>query len=282
MMPSAPEFDALRTSFRNAGAVVLRGALDAAGMAAAERAFTWSLENPGPHARDVLAGRPGAFYQDHANSAASQRHCALLRDHGLADLVARVIDSGSLWFLYEQIWLKDRGDCRRTPWHQDLPYIPVSGDHLVTLWINLDGVPAENSLEFIPGSHRGPLYNPTAFDPDDPAAAMYADGTWPPLPDIEQDRAAWPIISWAVEPGDVVLFHMATLHGGAPTGAGQRRRTISLRCFGEHAFCAERPDRDRADGDQAGQANGGGDPIEQMARIPAGSLFRHPGFPRVR
>jgi hypothetical protein len=85
-----------------------------------------------------------------------------------------------------------------------------------------------------------------------------------------------------VEPGDVVLFHMATLHGGAPTRAGQRRRTISLRCFGEHAFCAERPGHDHADGGQPGQTCGGGDPIEQMARMPAGSPFRHPDFPRLR
>ena len=271
----------MRTAFRNDGAVVLRGALDASGMAAAGRAFGWSLGNPGPHARDVLAGRPGAFYQDHANAAALQRHCALLRDHGLADLVASVIGSESLWFLYEQIWLKDGGDCRRTPWHQDLPYIPVCGDHVVTMWINLDAVPVENSLEFIPGSHLGPLFNPCAFDPDDASAAMYADGTWPALPDIERNRAAWPIVSWAVEPGDVVLFHMATLHGGAPTLAGQRRRTISLRCFGDHAFCAQRPDQRPADGEQPGQAGGGGDPIEQMARMPVGSLFRHPGFERL-
>lgn len=281
MMPSAPGLDALRTSFRDDGVVLLRGALDAAGIAAAERAYTWSLENPGPHARDVLAGRPGAFYQDHANPAAARLHCALLRDHGLAELVAAVIDSGSLWFLYEQIWLKDRGVCRRTPWHQDLPYIPASGDHIVTMWINLDGVAAADSLEFIPGTHRGPLFNPSAFDPDDSTAAMYADGIWPPLPDIERDRAAWPIVSWAVEPGDVVLFHMATLHGGAPTRAGQRRRTISMRCFGDDAFCAERPDHAHAAGDQPGQADGG-DPIEQMARMPAGSPFRHPGFPRLR
>ena len=34
-------------------------------------------------------------------------------------------------------------------------------------------------------------------------------------------------------PGDVILFDVATLHGGAPTHAGQRRRTLTLRFFGQ-------------------------------------------------
>jgi ectoine hydroxylase-related dioxygenase (phytanoyl-CoA dioxygenase family) len=41
------------------------------------------------------------------------------------------------------------------------------------------------------------------------------------------------VVSWPVEPGDVVFFHFRTLHGGAPTRAGQRRRTLTLRFFGE-------------------------------------------------
>ena len=86
--------------------------------------------------------------------------------------------------MYEQIWLKEAAERRRTPWHQDLAYIPVGGDHLAVAWTNLDPVVKEDSLEFVRGSHRGPLFNPTAFDPRDPSASMFPDGEWPPLPDI--------------------------------------------------------------------------------------------------
>jgi hypothetical protein len=58
----------------------------------------------------------------------------------------------------------------------------MAGAHLATVWLNLDVVPLDRSLEFVRGSHRGPLYNPTAFDPDDPRAAMFGPGIWPSLP----------------------------------------------------------------------------------------------------
>ena len=36
-----------------------------------------------------------------------------------------------------------------------------------------------------------------------------------------------------VTPGDVVLLHPAVIHGGGHTKAGRRRRTLSVRFFGE-------------------------------------------------
>jgi len=184
--------------------------------------------------------------------------------------------------MYEQIWLKDGGERRRTPWHQDLAYIPVGGDHLAVLWTNLDPVPKEDSLEFVRGSHHGPLFNPTAFDAHDPSASMFPDGAWPPLPDIEAAREKWPIVSWAVKPGDAILFHPAMLHGGAPTRAGRRRRSISLRFFGDDCFCAERPDTGLADVDRLKFDDGSGDPIKALAHAAPGTLFRHPAFPQLR
>lgn len=274
--------DKLSTRFREDGVVCARRVLDRRGLDLAEAAYGWTLSNPGPGARKVLAGRPGEFYQDHANPAAFPAYRPLLCDTGLADLVAGVLGSQALWLLYEQIWLKEGGETLPTPWHQDLPYVPLEGDHLATLWLNLDPVAQTESLEFVRGSHRGPLFNPTAFDPRDPAAAMFEDGVWPSLPDIEASRADWPIVSWAIEPGDVVLFHPAVLHGGAPTRAGGRRRTLSLRFFGDHAYCAERPEQGIAEVDRLRREEGGRDPIEEMALRPVGSLFRHPGFQRLR
>ena len=63
----------------------------------------------------------------------------------------------------------------------------------------------------------------------------HPNSSLPRLPDIEADRAHWDIVSWAVEPGDLIVFHPAMLHGGAPTHPGQRRRTLTLRIFGEAA-----------------------------------------------
>jgi ectoine hydroxylase-related dioxygenase (phytanoyl-CoA dioxygenase family) len=273
---------ALRTAWTRDGVVFLRGALDARAMRLAEQAFAWSLGHPGPGAHDVLPGSTGAFYQDHANPAAYSAYHALLSESGLADLTADLMGSASLWLLYEQIWLKQGGARLATPWHQDLPYVPMAGAHLATCWISLDPVARQRSLEFIPGSHRGPLYNPTAFDPGDPTAAMFSEGAWPSLPDIDAQREAWPIASWATEPGDLIVFHPAILHGGAPTRRGERRRTISLRFFGDDAFCAGRPDAGLHDIDKLTTDDGQCEPMVAMARQPDGAVFRHPGFPRLR
>ena len=155
----------LRTRFAEDGVVLLPRALDEVGMKHAERAFEWSLHHPGPNASSVLANSPGSFYQDHTNPRAVEIYEPLLVETGLAQLAAHLIGSRHLWFLYEQIWLKANGARRATPWHQDIAYIPLGGEHAITIWLNLDPVPEDCSLGFIPGSHRGPLYNPTAFDP---------------------------------------------------------------------------------------------------------------------
>ncbi|QLH50730.1 MAG: phytanoyl-CoA dioxygenase family protein [Candidatus Accumulibacter cognatus] len=270
------------TEFVRDGVTVVRGAFDPGGMQLAERAYRWSMEHPGPNANRVLGGQPGSFYQDHANPSAWPAYRPLLYGTSLTDLVADLMGSRSLWLLYEQIWLKHGGETQRTPWHQDLSYVPMAGDHLATAWLNLDPVPRERSLEFVLGSHRGPLYNPTAFDPVDPVAAMFAPGVWPSLPDIEAQRARWPIVSWDVNPGDLVVFHPAMLHGGAPTRANERRRTISLRFFGDDACCAARPEAGLCEVDKLTGEEACNDPMAAMARQSPGAPFRHPGFVQLR
>ncbi|WP_432767555.1 MAG: phytanoyl-CoA dioxygenase family protein [Sphingopyxis sp.] len=270
-----------QAAFAADGVVHIPAALSPAHVAAAERAFEWSIANPGPHAGAVLAGAAGAFFQDHANPAALPHYRDFAVDGGLAALIADVLGTQSLWLLYEQVWRKAGGATRRTPWHQDLAYVPMAGDHMATAWICLDPVAADMSLEFVPGSHRGPLYNPTAFSAVDEAAAMFADGIWPPLPPIEAERSRFPIVRWAVAPGDVILFHPAVLHGGAPTLAGQQRRTISLRVFGDDVTCSPRPDQGIAEIDRLAADDPDGDPIRFLAGKPEGTPFRHPAFAKL-
>jgi len=271
-----------QTEFLQDGVTVVRGALDAEGMQLAVHAYQWSLQHPGPGARRVLGGLPGSFYQDHANPIAWPIYQPLLCATGLTDVVADVIGSRSLWLLYEQIWLKSGDNIARTPWHQDLPYVPMAGEHLATVWLNLDPVPRERSLEFIPGSHRGPLYNPTAFDPTDRTKAMFAHDVWPALPDIESERSRWNIVSWDIDLGDVIIFHPAVLHGGAPTRAGECRRTVSLRFFGDDVCCAARPESGLYEVDKLTTEDGHNNPMAEMARQPPGTTFRHQGFMKLR
>jgi len=153
----------------------------------------------------------------------------------------------------------------------------ASGQKLAVLWISFDAVEKDAALEFVRGSHRGPLYDGSRFDPDDDTAPLYGDGTMPRLPDIERERDRFEIVSFPVEPGDVVAFHPSMLHGGAPTPPGGRRRTLSLRFFGDDVRYAPRAGFSGMLPDEPTTW------FEELpARLQPGDAFRHPGFPKVR
>ncbi len=268
-----------REALRLDGVVCMRRALDAHALELAKAAYDWSLAHPSP-AANRYGGGEGTFYQDLANPKALVAYRTLLERTRVADIAAALWDDPNVWFMYEQIFLKEGGENRRTPWHQDSSYLPVAGERIAVMWISFDSVAAADALEFVRGSHRGPLFDGSRFDPADDTAPLYGDGSLPRLPDIEAERARWDIVSWDVEPGDVLVFHPGVLHGGAATRRGARRRTLSLRFFGNDAVYALRPG-------MSGRARPVDDPEANVfARLAAslrpGDPLRHPGFPQLR
>jgi ectoine hydroxylase-related dioxygenase (phytanoyl-CoA dioxygenase family) len=236
--PIVTEADA--RTWRDDGALRIRGLLDPNWLGACEDAWRWSIEHPGPLASRLL--RTDDAHQDLCNPAAPERYRALLEDSPIADAVAALWQTKNVWFMYEQIFHKTRGLSGRTPWHQDAPYLAVDGPQLAVVWISFERLPREYALEFVRGSHRGPLYDGSRFDPADHTAPLFGTDELPRLPDIEAEREKWDIISWDVEPGDVLVFHPATLHGGGATDPSHpERRTLSLRFFGDEAYYARRP-----------------------------------------
>ena len=275
------EIESTRERFATDGVVCLRNVLDGAALARARGAFDWSLANPGRAANQFqgTADAPARFYQDLLNPDALTGYREMLLRSPAADLAAALWGAPEVWFLYEQVFLKEGGESRRTPWHQDSSYLPIEGSQIAVMWISFDPVAREDSLEFVRGSHRGVLYDGSRFDPADDTAPLYGGEAMPRLPNIEGDRSRWDIVSFGVEPGDVIVFHPATLHGGAPTHRGNRRRTLSLRFFGDDARFVLRP------GLVVGRnAEGEARSIfEDMSRkLAPGDPFRHPAFLKLR
>ncbi|MGB0920739.1 MAG: phytanoyl-CoA dioxygenase family protein [Alphaproteobacteria bacterium] len=230
-----------KQEFARDGVTLLPGLLDAAQMKAARKLYDWSLANPGPLAVELFGAGSG-FANDLVNPQAPNQYESFLRAGPFAETCGALWDALPCWFMYEQVFKKDAPEgVARTPWHQDLPYLAIEGDHLAVFWISFEALPASESLEFVRGSHTGTLYNGSMFDPEDETKPIYAGDALPRLPRIEADRAAYDIVSFAVEPGDVVVFHPAMLHGGAPTPKDKQRHTLSLRFFGEDSRFAERP-----------------------------------------
>ena len=126
---------------------------------------------------------------------------------------------------HDHLLVKEPGTTLRTPWHQDQPFYNVDGCDTVSLWIPLDPVPRESTLEFVAGSHASRTwYMPRSFFDD--RALVFDDGTFEEVPDVEADRSAHAILGWALEPGDAVAFNMLTLHAAA--GSRNRRRAFSV------------------------------------------------------
>lgn len=270
MTTSAYDWPALREAYRRDGVVKLPAALGAEALAATLGAYEWSLAHPGPGASRDRHAPDVTFYNDLFNPDALAGYRAMLEASPIPGYIAELWDTPDVWFFYEQVFLKEGGEVRRTPWHQDTSYLAINGDDLAVVWISFDALPAADSLEFVRGSHRGPLYNGSAFKPGDDTHPLHPNSSLPRLPDIEADRGPFDIASFAVEPGDLVVFHPSTLHGGAATHGGMRRRTLTLRFFGSGAVY------DPRDG-------GAGPPIKGFhQRLTKGDPFRDPSFLKLR
>lgn len=226
-------------AYKRDGVVHVPGLLNAAQLDATLKAYEWSLANPtaqGTAAKKFQGANGGPlFYADSYHPDVLDGYRSMLESSPIADACAKLWGSEPVWFIYEQVFLKEGGETRRTPWHQDGSYLPLDGEDVAVAWITFDRLTKEDSLEFIPGSHRGTVYNTSKFDPRDDTIPNVPSEIWPNLPPIEKEREKYEIVSWATEPGDVIFFHFRTLHGGAPTRGAQRRRTLTLRFFGENA-----------------------------------------------
>ena len=132
------DFTSDREAFRNNGVVCLRNAIDPASLRMAEEAYNWSLAHPGSGAsRFSQPDSSATFYQDLANPNAIGAYRRMLEESPAADLAAALWGTRNVWFMYEQVFLKEGGQSRRTPWHQDSSYLPIGGDMLAVMWITL-------------------------------------------------------------------------------------------------------------------------------------------------
>ena len=168
---------------------------------------------------------------------------------------------------HDHLLVKEPRTRQRTPWHQDQPYYNIEGQMTASMWLPIDPVPRASSLEFLAGSHLGPWRMPRSFL--DREARWFPEGSLAELPDIEADRAAFPIIGWELEPGDAVFFHMLALHAAAGISGAGRRRVLSVRFIGEDVRHAPRHWRTSP-------------PFPGLAeRLPAGAPMDDPLFPIV-
>ena len=229
----------LAAAYQRDGAVCLRQLLTPAEVAQLQDGIETNLACPSPRA--LVASRPddpGRFIEDFCNWQDNADYRALAIDSPLPEAAALLMQSRSVRLYHDHMLTKEPGTQQKTPWHQDQPYYNVDGFQNISFWIPVDPVRRHSTLEFVAGSHRGPWLMPRTFM--DHQAKWFPEGSLANLPDIEGTRAQQPILGWALEPGDVVAFHMLALHAAGGVDGDQRRRVFSLRYLGDDARHAPR------------------------------------------
>ncbi len=203
--------------------------------------------------------RPGDFaiaWTDagHAQSTAggvNVMHSALARDcvfHSpAARIAADVHGADELRYFEDQIFYRMPGPVSATGWHQDTGYWWCEGRNLVRVWMPLDPVDREVSLEIVRGSH---LWNVTyravnLTEKSDEGPHNFVcerDQNLPEVPDIESCREGFDILGWDFEPGDALVFNANMLHGvqASPRPRG-KRRVYSLVFAGDGVTYRSRP-----------------------------------------
>lgn len=229
-------------AFERDGVVCLRGVFETKWLEILAAGLDKNFADPGPD-NTVYSGEgePGGFYDDYCNWQRIPEYTDFVLNSPAGEIAGRITRSAAARIYHEHVLVKEPGTQRITPWHHDLTYYGVDGNQLCSIWLPLDPVPQQVCPEFVAGSHLdGALYYPRLFiDHRD-----YADGAegFDTVPDIDNNRDDYRILSWNLNLGDCIVFHMRTLHS-APATAGikTRRRGFSTRWLGDDARFAVRP-----------------------------------------
>jgi len=268
--PMIPISDEQIAEYRRTGVIMLRQVFDqdwldllARGMAYCVANPTWRMHN---YALNEATGE--RFFYDAFKIRDVKEFERFGIDSPMAEIAGRMMGAKSATAFYHTIFVRSPGCGARTPWHRDQTGWCANGNGL-SIWASIEAVPRSSALEFIPGSHLWPgNFKRVTFNDNDLGRMRDVPGMEDakPMPDFfGKDRHKYEIVGWDMQPGDCLVFHARTMHGGAgnlPPGMG--RRTVSTQWLSEESRVVQPP--------------GGADPdwIEDLAKYGI-KIGDHPG-----
>ena len=259
---SASDIDA----FQCDGAVCLRQVLSAEYLELLRRGIDANLARPSLRAKIAsLPDDPGQFVEDFCSWQENEHYRRFIFESPLAAIAGELMQSRTVRLYHDHMLTKEAGTRQRTPWHQDQPYYNIEGRQNASFWIPVDPVSRAATLELVAGTHLGPWLMPRSFM--DAQARWFPEGHLADLPDIDAARGRHRILAWPIEPGDVVCFHMLTLHAAAGVESDRRRRVFSVRFVGDDIVHAPRAWQTSPDFPGLAET------------LPAGAPLVHPLFP---
>ena len=234
-------------AFWRDGAVMLKGVLSDRWLEVLEAGVGLDTEQPSSRKRDLVKDESGGnhFFVDAVTVQHNPHLERYMLSSPLGPIAARMMRLPAACAFFVTIFVRSPGTQSRTPWHQDQTYWCAEGRHALSIWTCLDPVPAGTELEFVRGSHLWdrPLAKPF-FSQERMGGEMdVGEAEFMPVPDFSgTDRDQYEFLRWPMDPGDVLVFHSMTVHGGSgDLPARLWRRTVSAQWLGEDARVTTRP-----------------------------------------
>lgn len=159
------------------------------------------------------------------------------------EVIGRVIGADEVRFFVDAMFMKEAGLATKTYWHPDHTAWPTLSGQVPTMWMPLLPVDSKlSSLEYLAGSHRHEAMPwPNTFN----AKKIGLPPGRETFIDYERRRGepGLRFLAFDMEPGDVVIIHPRTYHGGgANLHPTQPRIALSTRWFGDEVTWDPRPE----------------------------------------
>ena len=223
-------------AYHQDGVVVVRNALTVEMLVELQTAIASEILYPGPYYHGYSTAGSGRFHGNLRLWETNESFNKICHESCIADIAQQFLGSSKINLLYDQLFVKEAGTLTKTRWHNDLPYWPIRGSQILSVWITADRATKDTGvLEFVRGSHLWNKYfQPEVFGKNRALDAYEYNPDYVPMPDIEKFRDKYDMVHWDLEPGDALVFNGLTVHGAnGNTSLDMRRRGYALRLTGD-------------------------------------------------
>ena len=239
------ELKKIKSDYFNDGVTVIRDVVDLHWIKEMQIAIDYILSDPGKASIEYTPKEnTGRYYGDFFLWRRNKSFKNFAFESNLPELAGKILDSKNINFFYDQLLVKEPKTKEPTPWHHDLPYWPIRGNHIISFWVGFDKVTKDTgAVKYIKGSHKwNKFFAPASFGKDTRFDDNYKEMGLEPMPDINSNLEDYELLSWDVNPGDIIVHHPLVIHGSSGNfSSDTRRRGLALRYIGDDVTWDDRP-----------------------------------------